>query len=924
MEFRDLGPVTVEFDGAPIRLSGGRVMTVLAALLVNAGESVSQDRLIDAVWGDRLPQRAGAALDTLIFRLRQVLEPDRTRRSGWRVVVTEGNGYRLLARDQDVDSRAFVRDSADAHAALLAGAADRGLLLAERALARWRGPAYDGLPDTPWLEPVRAQLDDTRAGTGELLVQAMLDLGRPEQAVAAVQPLVLQHPFRERLWAQLALGLYRAGRQAAALETFARARRVLDEELGVSPGPDLVVLQEAMLAHAPELLGPSSVPVTVTDLPAGRRPLYGRSADVAAVTALLAPGQVASITGPVGVGKTSVAQAVAAAAAPHHRDGAHFVDLTRATTGSDVAALAAATLELRADGPDITGTLARRLQGRDILLVLDNCEHVLDAVAALVLALPATTTVLATGRESLELDHEREYRLAPLPSTGDSAVRMFLDAAGRPDDEPTDSDKQRIGAICAALGGLPLGIELAGRRARTFDLDEVLDSVRDDPGGLRPGRRDHRAGRSLADEISTSVGLCEPAEQVMHGRLSTLTGPFTLAAARAVSGSTAAEQGQVMDLLAGLTRRSLLVVEPRKTGVPTQFRQLIPIRHHAAQTLAASDDDAAARRRHWVRDLASAVPQRGRPGQRTAYDRLEADVSTISATIQELLTDPDPTTAVRVVTELVGWAYDRNRLQLARGWLTTAVARPDLDPLARALAEATLGSLLEIARETAAAHALFERSLPLLVESGDPAAVGVLVDIATTAWVGDDWAYGAEIASVARDRATAIDQPYERLIAESTLTAARLFTGPPHDALLAAEELLAQPDTQQNGRAMLMLCATAGVAAVFAGRPENGLRWTEESLRVAQDLGVRNMGETLEQRGNHLAAAGRPIDALRCFAAAATQYDRGGMSWPRHEGTATTVDVLRAAVPAEEFERTWASGARIIAAGDGVQLADWI
>ena len=288
------------------------------------------------------------------------------------------------------------------------------------------------------------------------------------------------------------------------------------------------------------------------------------------------------------------------------------------------------------------------------------------------------------------------------------------------------------------------------------------------------------------------------------------------------------------------------------------------------------------------------------------------------------MADPDPTTAVRVVIALVGWAYDRNRLQLARRWLTTALARPDLDPLTRALAESTLGSLLEIARETPAAHALFDRSIPVLVESGDPAAIGVLVDIATTAWVGDDWAYGAEIAAVALGRAKATNQPYEHLIAESTLTAARLFTGPPHEALTAAEELLSRPDTRQNGRAMLMLCATAGVAALFAGRPENGLRWTEESLRVAQELGVRNMGETLEQRGNHLAAAQRPLDAVRCFAAAATQYDRGGMTWPRHDGTATTVDLLRAAVPTKDFDRAWASGARLITAGDGVLLADWI
>lgn len=665
-------------------------------------------------------------------------------------------------------------------------------------------------------------------------------------------------------------------------------------------------------------------------LPPSRTTLYGRSTELAAVDAHLTPGRVTTITGPVGVGKTSLALAVARTAAPRHRDGAAFVDLTRAAVDDDVVALVAADLELQAQGPDVLEALARHLQRRDLLLVLDNCEHFVDAVATLAQALPAATTVLATSREPLDLDREQEYRLAPLPARAtpaadDPAARIFLDAAARFEEQPGEPDLSRIGEICAAVGGLPLGIELAGRRARTYDLDEVLTSVRQDPGALRRGRRDPRAGRSLADEIETSVGLCEPQEQAVHGRLSTLTGPFTLAAAQAVAQSATVDQSHVMDLLAGLTRRSLLLTEPRRAGLPTRFRQLTPIRQHAARTLHLTDGaDAAARRRRWVRDLAYAVPQRGRPGQRIGYDRLEADLSTVSATIDDLLTGPDAATAVRVVTALTGWAYDRNRLQLARRWLTTAVGRADLDPLSRALADSALGSLLEIFRETAAAHALFDRSIPVLVESDEPAGIGALVDIATTAWVGDDWAYGAEIAALALARAEATGQWYEHLIAESTLTAARLFTGPPQTALAAAEDVLSRPETPSNGRAMLMLCATAGVAALFAGLPENGLRWTEESLRVAQELGARNMGETLEQRGNHLVAAGRPLDALRCFAAAAAQYDRVGMSWPRHDGTATTVDQVRAAVTAEDFDRSWTSGARLVTAGDGVLLADWI
>lgn len=925
MEFRDLGPLSVTFDGAPTRLSGTRLLTALAVLLVHQ-QPVSEDRLIDAVWGDQLPQRAGAALDTLIFRLRQVLEPGRTRRDGWLVLRTAAAGYQLVTDDSAVDSRAFAVEAEDAAAALAAGTPDRAMVVADRALDRWKGPAYGGVPGGGWLDPVCSRLDELRVGTAEVRVRALLELGRPEQAVSSVQPWVLLHPFREPLWAHWALGLYRAGRQAAALDVLAQARQVLDEELGVSPGPALTALQAAILQQSPELLGPASTPIVLSTLPTARRILHGRDNDVVTISSLLTPGTITSITGPVGVGKTSLALAVARAARQH--DGVHFVDLTQASGPDEVVPLVTSALELRADGADVMEVVHRHLQGRDLLLVLDNCEHVLDAVAELVAKLPGSTTVLTTSREPLDLVQEQEHRLSPLapaPAPADPAIQIFLDAVGT---LTGPADLGLISQICAAVDGLPLGIELAARRARTYTLHEVLLSVRQDPGALRAGRREHRTGRSLADEIDTSVRLCEEYEQVLHRRLSVLSPPFTLTAAQAVAhDSSRPPTGavDVMDALAGLARRSLIVAERPAAGKPTRFRQLVPIRHHAAAALAAAAGDPAARRRTaWVTDLALSIPQRGRPGQRAGYDRIEADLATVAATVEHLLNGDDAAAAAQVVMALAGWAYDRNRLPVIRRWLQTTVNRTDLDPLTRALVEGTLGSILEITRDLTTAHELFDRSVPVLIDSAEPAAAAVLVDIATTAWVGDDWAYGSEIGLIARDRCADAGLTYELRIAESAVTAARLFTGPPQDALAAAEELLAEPDTSENGRAVLMLCATTGVAAILSGRPDAGLRWTERSLRVAHDLGVRNMGETLEQRGNHLAAAGRYADSARCFGASATQYENVGLSWPRHDGTSATVDQLRTALPPGDFDRAWASGRRLIEAGDGVRLIDWI
>ena len=253
MIFADLGPLAVEVDGLPSPVGGRRLASVLALLLARVGEVVTPAALIDAVWGDDAPARASQSLESLVWRLRKLLEPARTARQTPSVLRTDEHGYRLAVPPTSIDSHLFVAAVESLPGLLARRDFDQALEVTSSALERWRGEPYEGVPEADWIGPVRERLMALHVDLGEYRVQALLDTGQPERAVSELVPLLAAHPFRERLWAQRMLGLYRSGRQAAALEAFTEVRRVLADELGVEPGPELRALQRELLDQAPSL-----------------------------------------------------------------------------------------------------------------------------------------------------------------------------------------------------------------------------------------------------------------------------------------------------------------------------------------------------------------------------------------------------------------------------------------------------------------------------------------------------------------------------------------------------------------------------------------------------------------------------------------------------------------------------------------------
>lgn len=299
MLFRDLGRFMIEVDELEVPLRGGRPASVLALLVAQAGNSVTADALIEATWGQRPPARAPQALETVVWRLRAVLEPGRAAGSEANLLRRDAVGYRLHVPVESIDSQRFTEASRVAKAALADGDASGALARSGRALALWRGEPYQSVADAEWMSAVREGLTARRIELAECHVQALLDTGQPELAIQELTPLLVEHPFRERLWAQRMVGLYRTGRQADALAAYAQARRVLDEELGIEPGPELRALHEQVLAQSPLLdwvpasqafeltatpaglprvpMGQDQDDAPLRDLPAGRRLSSGRA-----------------------------------------------------------------------------------------------------------------------------------------------------------------------------------------------------------------------------------------------------------------------------------------------------------------------------------------------------------------------------------------------------------------------------------------------------------------------------------------------------------------------------------------------------------------------------------------------------------------------------------------------------------------------
>jgi predicted ATPase/DNA-binding SARP family transcriptional activator len=608
MRVRLFGELEAEQAGVPVPVRGAKQRALLALLTLQPGQPVSADRLIDVLWGDGQAAHPANALQAQIGQLRRTFGPA--------AILTTEAGYALDLGPDEVDIVRFEQLVAEGRQL----AADGEMALASatlgEALDLRRGEPLAEFTYAGFFDAERARLDELTLVAMESRAGADLGLGRHSELAAELEALCREHPLRERLWELLILALYRAGRQAEALRAYTEVRDRLVGEMGIDPGPALRELQARILAQDPSL-APASAAAGQAEAQAAAPPkaagnlrerlssFVGRDAELEQLREALRSSRLVTLTGPGGAGKTRLAVEVAAALREKHRNGAWLVELASVAKADEVAPAVAGALEASAfAGPQPAGSttqlIVRHLAGRSLVVVLDNCEHVIGEAATLadtLLGAVPGLRLIATSREPLGIPGEVLVPVGGLAVP--AAVELFTDRARavRPGFLEDERAGDVIEDICRRLDGLPLAVELAAARLRALPLATVAERLGDRfrllTGGARTALPRQQTLRAVVD---WSYDLLFEDERRLFARLAVFTGGCDLAAAEAVCADDQIPAGEILDVLSRLVDKSL-VTGPGAAG-EARFSQLQTLWEYGRDRLGESAGADAMRARH--------------------------------------------------------------------------------------------------------------------------------------------------------------------------------------------------------------------------------------------------------------------------------------------------------------------------------------
>ncbi|MFI0778942.1 BTAD domain-containing putative transcriptional regulator [Streptomyces sp. NPDC021212] len=683
-------------DGTPVDVGGARLRALLTALALTPGRLRTNGALIAEVWDTDPPADENGALQALVGRLRRAI--------GREAIASGPGGYRLCAEPDDVDLHRFVRLAEEGARTLADGDPAKAAARYDDALALWRGPALTDLPDgMAAAARAEAQRLDARRGR----IAAGLALGNAAQTLPALAELCDAHPLDEPLHALRIRALRDTGRPAEALAAYEAIRVEIAERLGADPGPELRALHAELLDTEPpkppllqrqERTGLPERPARGGNLRARLTSFVGREADLAALRTDLSAHRLVTLLGPGGAGKTRLSQEAAESVAAAWPDGVWLAELAPVDDPETVpetvlTALGARETVIRgsaAEGlraaADLTAhdplaRLVEHCEPRRMLIVLDNCEHLVEAAARLADSLLARcpgVTVLATSREPLAVPGELVRPVEPLPDP--VALRLFQErgAAARPGFR-TDDDPAACAEICRRLDGLPLAVELAAARLRLLNPRQIADRLDDRFRLLTSGSRTVLPRQqTLRAVVDWSWDLLDARERTVLARLSVFAGGCDLTEAEAVCGDpndrTPVDPRDVAALLGSLVDKSLVVAAPGADG-EMRYRLLETVAEYAAQRLDEAGERAAVERRHLVayRELARTTDPllRGRE-QRVWLPRLEAEHENLRTALRRAVAAGDEHEALCLVLSL-GWFWNlRGHRGDARHWATAA------------------------------------------------------------------------------------------------------------------------------------------------------------------------------------------------------------------------------------------------------------
>jgi predicted ATPase/DNA-binding SARP family transcriptional activator len=861
VELSVLGPLEARGPSGPIALPRAKERALLAALALFHGRVVSKDRLADAVWADWPPAQAQNVLRTHVHRLRSAL--------GDGVIETHSAGY-ALAPGVVVDIELFETEvtAADSRQNLRA------------ALGRWKGDPYVDLGEWTPAELERTRLAELRDGALETYLALEIEAGEAAGCIAELEALVAETPLRERRWFLLMKALSGAGRVADALRAYQRARKVFAEELGIDPGPELRDLEERILLDDIGAARHGNLPRQMTSF-------VGRERELAQLVGLVRERSLVTLTGVGGVGKTRLALQVAAEVTAEFPDGAWLCELAPVADPGAVWNALAASLGVRpAPGRNLQDLVLEYLAAKRLLLLFDNCEHLLVAVAKVVAAIEQRcprVAVLATSREGLAVAGEQIFAVPSLtvPEVGADeetirnaeALRLFCGRAREANSDFLlgEGNLTAVVELCRRLDGLPLALELAAARTLALAPDDLVVRLDQRFKLLTRGSRNSlERHQTLRTTIDWSYDLLTDEERSALSRVAAFVGGCDLAAAETVLAGGDLEALDVARLLGQLVDKSLVIADHRVGG--TRYRLLETIREYAQERLESTGETAAVRRRHmdhYVSLAETAAPHLRNRDQLTWAAVLDSDVENLRAAFDFAVERSLPEPGLRLVASLavaglpIGWT--------AMGWAHTAATIPgahdhQLFPLvvAYAATDAAMNGQLEAASalvETAeAAQTALDTNHPYVYT-----ARGVL------ALFSGDLEGARHHAEVVVETARATGDPYE-IVAALTMLAGTLANDPARGLVTAQEAVQLARDA---GLVSWLGLALTTQFMYIDGRDDPALELAmhEEMIGVASALGDQQLlAIAVASRESTRARQGDWRSVLRAIADAAVHF----------------------------------------------------
>jgi predicted ATPase/DNA-binding SARP family transcriptional activator len=934
VRIRDIGTLRIEVEGVESTAGGARPAQILAMLLINANRRVATETLLTGVWGDEIADadKATGVLESHIWRLRKLTEPHRARGRRPTYLVKDVAGYRLVVNTDNADSLRFEQLAQQGDDFLRAQEPIRALQSYDRALGLWRGRPFEEVADFAWAAPAIARLEARHDHVVEQRLDALIHSGASAEALRELEPLVAARPFSERLWGQLMLALYQSGRIKEALSAYLRARKALLDNLGVEPGPELSGLQQRMLDRDPALASKSAGPVrgpraasSVVNLPTRLSGLVGRRHELDRLEALLQDFPLVTVVGSGGCGKTRLAIELARRTSSRF-EGVYFVDLSAVEDPASVATAVVSTIGINPTAVgDALAAAVSYVQDRRVLLVLDNCEHVVQSVrrvAAALLADDSLCRILVTSREPVGVDGERLWNLVPLPvgraadgaeESRSEAAQLFWSRAGAVDPEfgagPVDGSL--VEQICAAVDGLPLAIELAAARTRSSSLTEINQQIQRGLAGLtREGVPETSHHRTIQSCIEWSARLLSDPERTLHARLSVLPGVFTTAAASAVTGFGDLPPDVVEDLLHRLVHRSLLaVVVPDSPVGPTRYRQLATVRAHADRLLRSRGelDVTVGRRTAWLGNLLGRRPGLEDFDPEDWHSQVRDDFDAVAAVLQHTLVDQPEPFGVRAAAAL--WYYFfSDRLVEGQRWMRLALALPEGDPADRVVIQLGLASSLAIRDRTDLAVPLVEEALQATGSVDRRLLAEGLMSAAYNAWIRQhaelDFTHPVIAALAAPGDDAALT--FYALWLDALHTLPRV--GPA--AMVATARDLDHRATELGLHWAGRCCGFFGLICALLGDDADA---AAEFCRSSTDRALRATGTvdhvTFEARGATAIVVGDLAEGVRLLSRSRSIADRHGNLWPVSPPVVNALlERARSTLSAEAFDAAWRDG----------------